>query len=30
MKQFLESLKTEWLAHVERLKAAGWRRAQQA
>ena len=30
MRQFLESLKTEWLAHVERLKAAGWRRAQQA
>ncbi len=30
MKQFLESLKTEWLAHVEHLKAAGWRRAQQA
>ncbi len=30
MKKFLESLKTEWLAHVERLKAAGWRRAQQA
>jgi hypothetical protein len=30
MKQFLESLKNEWLAHVERLKAAGWRRAQQA
>jgi hypothetical protein len=30
MKQFLESLKTEWLAHVKRLKAAGWRRAQQA
>ena len=30
MKQFLASLKTEWLAHVERLKAAGWRRAQQA
>jgi hypothetical protein len=30
MKKFLESLKTEWLAHVERLKAAGWRRARQA
>ena len=30
MKQFLESLKTEWLAHVERLKTAGWRRARQA
>jgi hypothetical protein len=30
MKQFLKSLKDEWLAHVHRLKAAGWRRAQQA
>jgi hypothetical protein len=30
MKQFLESLKTEWLAHVDRLKAEGWRRAQHA
>ncbi len=30
MKRFLQSLKDEWLAHVERLKAAGWRRAQQA
>ena len=30
MKQFLQSLKDEWLAHVHRLKAAGWRRAQQA
>ena len=30
MKQLLESLKTEWMAHLERLKAAGWRRAQQA
>lgn len=30
MKQFLESLKTEWLAHVEQLKAEGWRRARQA
>jgi len=30
MKQFLQALKSEWLAHVERLKAAGWRRAQQA
>ena len=30
MKLFLASLKNEWLAHVERLRAAGWRRAQQA
>lgn len=30
LKQFLESLKTEWLAHVEKLKAEGWRRARQA
>lgn len=30
MNQYLQSLKTEWLAHVDRLKAAGWRRAQQA
>jgi len=29
MNQFLQSLKSEWLAHVERLKAEGWRRAQQ-
>jgi hypothetical protein len=27
---FLQSLKTEWLAHVEKLKAEGWRRAQTA
>jgi hypothetical protein len=27
---YLQSLKTEWLAHVNRLKAEGWRRAQQA
>lgn len=27
---YLERLKTEWLAHVERLKAEGWRRAQKA
>lgn len=27
---YLQSLKTEWLAHVDRLKAEGWRRAQQA
>ncbi len=30
MSQYVQALKTEWLAHVERLKAAGWRRAQQA
>lgn len=30
LKQFMESLKSEWLAHVARLKAAGWRRAQRA
>jgi len=30
MKQYLEQLKTEWLAHVTRLKAQGWRKAQQA
>jgi len=30
MNQYLQSLKSEWLAHVDRLKAAGWRRAQQA
>lgn len=28
--QYLQALKNEWLAHVNRLKAAGWRRAQQA
>ena len=30
MNQFLQSLKSEWLAHVERLKAEGWRRARLA
>jgi hypothetical protein len=25
---YLESLRTEWLAHVAALKAAGWRKAQ--
>lgn len=30
MNQYLQVLKSEWLSHVERLKAAGWRRAQQA
>ena len=30
MNRYLQTLKDEWLAHVERLKAAGWRRAQQA
>jgi hypothetical protein len=30
MNQYLQALKSEWLAHVDRLKAAGWRRAQQA
>jgi hypothetical protein len=30
MNQYLQALKGEWLAHVDRLKAAGWRRAQQA
>jgi hypothetical protein len=30
MNQYVQTLKNEWLAHVERLKAAGWRRAQQA
>lgn len=30
LNRYLQSLKSEWLAHVERLKAAGWRRAQQA
>lgn len=30
LKQYLQALKREWLAHVNRLKAAGWRRAQQA
>ena len=27
---YLKSLKSEWLAHVARLKAAGWRKAQHA
>ena len=27
---YLKSLKTEWLAHVNLLKAAGWRKAQAA
>jgi hypothetical protein len=27
---YLKSLKTEWLAHVAGLKAAGWRKAQTA
>lgn len=27
---YLQSLKTEWLAHVAALKAAGWRKAQHA
>jgi hypothetical protein len=30
MSRYLQALKTEWLTHVEGLKAAGWRRAQQA
>ena len=30
MSRYVQALKTEWLAHVERLKTAGWRRAQQA
>jgi hypothetical protein len=30
MSQYVQTPKDEWLAHVERLKAAGWRRAQQA
>lgn len=30
MNRYLQALKNEWLAHVEGLKAAGWRRAQQA
>jgi hypothetical protein len=25
---YLKTLRTEWLAHVARLKAAGWRKAQ--
>jgi hypothetical protein len=29
LKQFMESLKNEWLAHVQQLKAEGWRRAQK-
>jgi hypothetical protein len=27
---YLKTLKTEWLAHVAALKAAGWRKAQRA
>lgn len=27
---YLKSLKSEWLAHVAKLKAAGWRKAQHA
>jgi hypothetical protein len=27
---YLKSLKEQWLEHVARLKAAGWRKAQQA
>lgn len=30
LSQYLQALKSEWLAHVHSLKAAGWRRAQQA
>jgi hypothetical protein len=30
MQQYLQSLKSEWLAHVAALKAAGWRKAQRA
>jgi len=30
LKHYMHSLKIEWLAHVERLKAEGWRRAQVA
>jgi hypothetical protein len=30
MSRYVQALKTEWLSHVEGLKAAGWRRAQQA
>ncbi len=30
MNLYLQSLKDGWLAHVERLKAEGWRRARQA
>jgi hypothetical protein len=27
---YIKSLRTEWLAHVAQLKAAGWRKAQGA
>ncbi len=30
MNLYLQSLKDEWLTHVERLKDEGWRRARQA
>ncbi len=30
MQQYLQALKKEWLAHVAQLKAAGWRKAQNA
>jgi hypothetical protein len=30
MRQYLQALKSEWLAHVAALKAAGWRKAQRA
>jgi hypothetical protein len=30
MQEYLQSLKSEWLAHVAALKAAGWRKAQHA
>jgi hypothetical protein len=30
MQQYLQSLRSEWLAHVAALKAAGWRKAQRA
>ncbi len=30
MTRYLELLKSEWLAHVAALKAAGWRKAQRA
>lgn len=30
MAQYLQALKQEWLAHVAQLKAAGWRKAQNA
>jgi hypothetical protein len=29
MSRYLQALKSEWLAHVAKLKAAGWRKAQK-